>query len=183
MARPFLCFTLVNAPIDAPGRRRLPILLRHAWYGLNQAFRRRLVATGLTPDQFTVLRTLLEGDPKGMTQRELTHTMLSDANTVASLLERMEKAGLVARVPHERDGRARRIRVPTKGKNRFEAGREVARQLQEELFARLPEGMADPFLEQLEQVAQVCRRLVADAPKSARSRARRRRSTSSQPQP
>lgn len=171
----------MNLSIDAPGRRRLPILLRHAWYGLNQAFRRRLAATGLTPDQFTVLRTLLEGDPKGMTQRELTHTILSDANTVASLLERMEKAGFVARVPHERDGRARRIRVLTKGKKRFEAGREVARQLQEDLFARLPQGMADPFLEHLEQVAQVCRQLVADAPKSLNGRVRRRVIAGGQP--
>ena len=49
-----------SLPIDAPGRRRLPILLRHAWYGLNQAFRRRIAHLGITPDQFTVMRTLLE---------------------------------------------------------------------------------------------------------------------------
>ncbi len=46
-------------PLDAPGRRRLPVLLRRAWYGLNQAFRRRIAGMGLTPDQFTVIRTLL----------------------------------------------------------------------------------------------------------------------------
>ncbi len=30
-----------DLPIDAPERKRLPLLLRRAWYGLNQAFRRR----------------------------------------------------------------------------------------------------------------------------------------------
>src|ERR1700730_16464205 len=81
---------LDHLPADAPGRRRLPTLLRRCWFNLNQTFRRRIAHTGITPDQFTVMRTLLEGDPKGMTQRELTDLMSSDANTIASLLERME---------------------------------------------------------------------------------------------
>ena len=76
-------------PIDSPERRRLPPLLRRAWYGLNQAFRRRIAPLGLTPDQFTVLRTLLESG--GITQSELTHLMSSDPNTVASLLARMRR--------------------------------------------------------------------------------------------
>ena len=43
-----------------PGRRRLPILLRQAWYNFNQTFRRRLAHTGVTPDQFTAMRTIVE---------------------------------------------------------------------------------------------------------------------------
>src|SRR5436309_12895406 len=93
-------------PIDSPDRRRLPPLLRRAWYGLNQAFRRRIAHTKVTPDQFTVMRTLLEGDPKGLTQRELARHMTSDPNTMAALLERMEAGGWVQRKPHEKDGRA-----------------------------------------------------------------------------
>src|SRR5438477_11968034 len=98
-------------PIDAPGRRRLPILLRHAWYGLNQAFRRRIAHLGVTPDQFTVMRTLLEADARGLSQRELTHLISSDPNTIASLLERMEAAGLIERKRDEKDRRAHRIQV------------------------------------------------------------------------
>src|SRR5687767_15369426 len=82
-------------PIDAPDRRRLPPLLRRAWYGLNQAFRRRIAHLGLTPDQFTALRTLLEH--KDISQRQLTTLMSSDPNTVAALLERMERNGLIER--------------------------------------------------------------------------------------
>src|ERR1041384_7101826 len=88
-------------PIDSPERRRLPLLLRQSWYGLNQAFRRRIAHLGITPDQFTVLRTLIEGDPKGITQSELADKMSSDPNTVASLLERMESARLLERTSHE----------------------------------------------------------------------------------
>src|SRR5437660_10801592 len=97
--------------MDAPGTRRLPLLLRRAWYGINQAFRRRIAHLGVTPDQFTVMRTLLEGDERGLSQRELTQLISSDPNTVASLLERMETAGLIERKPHERDRRVRRIQL------------------------------------------------------------------------
>src|SRR5881409_2767505 len=103
-------------PIDAPGRRRLPILLRHAWYGLNQAFRRRIAHLGVTPDQFTVMRTLLEN--QGLKQRQLTELMSSDPNTVAALLERMEQAGLVERQSHEKDRRAHRLRLRALGRRK-----------------------------------------------------------------
>ena len=83
-----------DMPLDAPGRRRLPVLLRRAWYGLNQAFRRRIAGMGLTPDQFTVIRTLLEAEPDRLTQKALANAMSSDPNTIASLLERMEANGL-----------------------------------------------------------------------------------------
>src|SRR6266516_3426936 len=103
-------------PIDSPERRRLPLLLRRAWYGLNQAFRRRIAHLGVTPDQFTVMRTLLENN--GVTQRELAELMSSDPNTVASLLERMEKAGLVERQAHEKDRRAHRLRLKGLGRRK-----------------------------------------------------------------
>src|SRR2546426_11399240 len=96
--RPGASLQPAKLPIDAPERRRLPLLLRRAWYGLNQAFRRRIAHLGVTPDQFTVMRTLLEHE--GITQRQLTELMSSDPNTVASVLERMEQANLVARQAH-----------------------------------------------------------------------------------
>jgi DNA-binding MarR family transcriptional regulator len=142
---------------DDPGRRRLPLLLRRAWYGLNQAFRRRISHLGITPDQYTVLRTLREGDRRGLTQRALTDLMSSDPNTVASLLERMEGAGLLARGPHEQDGRAHRILLLPAGRRKFQAARRVARVLQPEVLARLPDAQREGFLAQLEQVAEACR--------------------------
>lgn len=148
-------------PLDSPGRRRLPPLLRRSWYGLNQAFRRRLAHLSLTPDQFTVLRILLEGDARGLTQRELSRLMSSDPNTVASLLERMEKAGLVQRTPHERDRRAHRIKLLSMGKKSYEAARVIAVALQGEVLEVLPETSRENFLEQLALVADACR-IAAD---------------------
>src|ERR1043166_132336 len=144
-------------PIDSPDRRRLPPVLRPCWYRLNQAFRRRIFHTGVTPDQFTVLRTLSEADPKGISQRELVQLMSSDPNTVASLLERMEANSLIERKSHERDRRAHRIKLLPRGKRCYQVIRAIAIDLQTEVLAILPEGDRNKFLEPLSLVAEGCR--------------------------
>ena len=154
--------------IDSPSRRRLPPLLRRAWYGLNQAFRRRIAHLNLTPDQFTVMRTLLEGDAKGMTQRELSRTMSSDPNTVASLLRRMEQAQLIRREPHEKDRRAHRIHLLASGRKKYEAARDEAIRLQSEVLAVLEERSREQFLENLNQIADACRTVAERSPRSTR---------------
>ena len=148
-----------DMPLDAPGRRRLPVLLRRAWYGLNQAFRRRIAGMGLTPDQFTVIRTLLEAGPDGLTQKALANAMSSDPNTIASLLERMEVNGLVQRRPHEKDRRANRVELLPVAKEKYEAIRDEAIALQGHVLGQLPEAERETFLEQLETVADACRDL------------------------
>ena len=156
-------------PIAAPTRRRLPLLLRRSWYGLNQAFRRRIAHLGLTPDQFTVMRSLLEGDPEGMTQRQLTEAMSSDPNTVASLLERMEKAGLLRKKPHERDRRAHRILPLEKGKTTYQAARKIAVALQSEVLTILPEDSRESFLEALTLIGEACRQAADSSPRRTKS--------------
>jgi DNA-binding MarR family transcriptional regulator len=152
-----------KVPLDAPNRRRLPLLLRRAWYGLNQAFRRRIAHLGLTPDQFTVMRTLLEQE--GISQRQLTTLMSSDPNTVASLLERMEKAGLIERETHEKDRRANQLRLKLRGRTKYETAREIAVALQLEIFDSLPKREQEKFLANLDTVAGACRIAAARSPK------------------
>ncbi len=153
-------------PIDSPDRRRLPPLLRRAWFSLNQAFRRRILHLEITPDQFTALRILGEADQKGQTglsQRELTEAMSSDPNTVASLVERMEGNGLIQRRPHETDRRANRIRIQPKGKKTYAAAREIAVALQHEVLGAIELEKRDAFLADLAEVADACRRAADDS--------------------
>lgn len=145
-----------SLPIDAPERRRLPVLLRRAWYSLNQSFRRRIAHLGLTPDQFTVLRTLSEAKPQEFPQRELTELMSSDPNTIASLLERMETAGWLVRHRDEKDRRAYRISLKPAGKEKYRSAREIAVELQKNVLQSLPEHRREEFLEDLAKVADSC---------------------------
>jgi DNA-binding MarR family transcriptional regulator len=139
---------------DTP--KRLPVLLRRAWYGLNQAFRHRIAHLGITPDQYIILRWLSEGDPNGLTQRTLTDLMSSDPNTITSTLTRMEKNGLLVRTPHEHDKRANRVRIKTAGRRAFTKARKEAMILQEQVLAILPASRREKFLDELEALAKAC---------------------------
>lgn len=147
------------APIDSPERRRLPPLLRRAWYGLNQAFRRRIAHLKLTPDQFTVMRTLLEHE--GVTQRQLAALISSDPNTVASLVHRMEKADLLERQTQKADRRANRLRLKPRGRGKYQKARAIAVGLQAEVLDSLPAPRRETFLADLDAVAEACRVVAA----------------------
>ena len=147
----------LRAPVDAPSRRRLPILLRHAWFSLNQTFRRRLAHTGVTPDQFTALRTLMEHGTQGLTQSGLNRLIASDPNTIAALVERMESMGWITRLRHEEDRRAYRLRVLPAGRETYERARDIAIALQTEVLAGWTEKKREEFLEDLACVAERCR--------------------------
>ncbi len=149
--------------IDSPERRRLPLLLRRAWYGLNKAFRRRIAHLRITPDQFTVMRTLLEKE--GITQRELAQAMSSDPNTVASLMERMELASLVRREPDTKDRRAHRLHLTPVGLRKYEEARAAALAMQSEILSTLPVNAREPFLRNLEIVAEACRLTAEKSPR------------------
>ena len=136
--------------------RRLPPLLRRAWYSLNQTFRHRIAHLGITPDQYSILRWLHEGDARGLTQQTITDLMASDPNTITSILRRMEKAALLSRHPHETDRRARRVRLDPKGHRVFSEAYEAATRLQEEILAVLPESRRARFLADLNSVAEAC---------------------------
>ncbi|MEI6233759.1 MAG: MarR family transcriptional regulator [Planctomycetota bacterium] len=145
-------------PLDAPDRRRLPPLLRKAWYGLNQAFRRRIKQHAATPDQFTVLRQLREGSADGLSQRDLGTLMSSDPNTIGALISRMEELGLISRRQDERDKRAHRVTATAKGKALYKKLRAIALALQSDVLSAIPEERHEQFLTDLETVAEACRK-------------------------
>ncbi|HEY3897287.1 MAG TPA: MarR family winged helix-turn-helix transcriptional regulator [Chthoniobacter sp.] len=157
-----------SAEISPDTPKRLPVLLRRAWYGLNQAFRQRIAHLGITPDQYIILRWLSEGDPNGLTQRTLTDLMASDPNTITSTLTRMEKNGLILRAPHEHDKRANRVRIKTAGRRAFVKARKEAMILQEQVLATLPANRRDKFLDELEAIATACGNVLEKPPSKPR---------------
>lgn len=142
-------------PAD-PRARRLPPILRRAWYDLNQAFRRRIAHLDITPDQYTVLRNLHEAGSRGITQSGLSANMTSDPNTVASLVNRMERSRLLIRRTDPDDRRARRLRLAPAGRRKFQAARSIALQLQAEVLAPLTPSESDHFLALLDKFAASC---------------------------
>ena len=155
-----------RAAASAGGVRRLPPLLRRAWYGLNQAFRRRIAHLDLTPDQYTVLRNLHEAGRRGLTQTELTGRMTSDPNTIASLVERMAGGRLIQRRPDPTDRRARRLRLAAAGRRKFSDASAIASLLQTEVLGVLDGAEREAFLAVLEKLSDACRAAAEREPSS-----------------
>ena len=72
---------------------------------------------GLTSSQFDVIATL--GDTEGMTCRELSEKTLVTKGTLTGVLDRLEKKGMIIRVPSREDRRSIFIRLTPKGNARF----------------------------------------------------------------
>ena len=149
--------------MQSEGSRKMPPLLRRAWYSLNQVFRQRISDLSITPDQYSILRWLSETGGCGLTQKELTRLMSSDPNTIAATLQRMETAGLVHRSPHEKDRRAKSVSLHEEGKVLFEKAQRIATGLQTEILEELSPEEADTFLRLLERVADGCSRKLSES--------------------
>jgi MarR family 2-MHQ and catechol resistance regulon transcriptional repressor len=72
---------------------------------------------GLTGSQFDVIATL--GDTGGMTCKELSEKTLVTKGTLTGVLDRLEKKGLIERVPSRVDRRSTYIRLTPKGDVHF----------------------------------------------------------------
>lgn len=73
---------------------------------------------GLTGSQFDVIATL--GDTEGMTCKELSEETLVTKGTLTGVLDRLEKKGLIERVPSREDRRSIFIRLTPKGDALFQ---------------------------------------------------------------
>jgi len=70
----------------------------------------------LSPGRYTLL-LLLKKSPSGLMPSELAHKVGVTQATISGLINSLEKAELVARESHEKDGRAYVIKLTTKGQN------------------------------------------------------------------
>lgn len=77
-------------------------------------FKEQLDPYDLTPQQFSLLAFLWIED--GLSQTTLSHKTQIDRTTIGGLVDRLEKLGLVKRLPHPEDRRAYRICLSERGK-------------------------------------------------------------------
>lgn len=92
----------------------IDMLSRHVYAMILEAFlyiddgdHRVLRQFGLTPTQFSALKQLDVADGRRLT--DLTELLLVDKSTVTRLIDRLEQAQLVRRVPDPDDRRAQRV--------------------------------------------------------------------------
>lgn len=112
----------------------------------------------LHPGQVPVIMALSRDE--GLSQRELSERLTVRPSTMAVTLRRMEKNGLVYRIPDQKDQRVSRVYLSEKGQTLFERMREMLEDLGQECMAGFT-GEEIRELKQLmnrirENLAQLC---------------------------
>ena len=111
---------MAKKPTPEPSKDPFMKVLRplaETYFALMDKGASHIRALGLTCSQFDVLVTL--GDTEGMTCRELSEQTLVTKGTLTGVLDRLEKKGLIERVPSQEDRRSIFIRLTPKGDARF----------------------------------------------------------------
>jgi len=90
------------------------MLLRKAYLGFHRRANARMLKLGITADQFVALSVIAQDE--GLTQITLVERTASDPNTVTAILALLERRGLVRRVVHAKDRRARCVSLTPTGR-------------------------------------------------------------------
>lgn len=113
-----------------------------------------LAAVGLTASQLPVLASLKDGVK--LTQKELADLAAVAQPSMAQLLARMERDGLVQRTPSATDGRISLISLTPQASRRLEPGRTALRRVDDDVCSVLTE-------KEREMLTTVLRKLVRHA--------------------
>lgn len=118
--------------------RSICFLLSKAYQRACALYKEKFDRYDLTPQQFGLLRFLWEED--GLTQVELSNRSQIDRTTIGGLIDRLEQAGLVVRLPHPEDRRAYRISLTGPGKELEKELAPLAEELNKAILAPLSPG-------------------------------------------
>src|ERR1700732_1671206 len=132
----------------------LPRLLRAAYFAMHPASDSHFAHYGITADQFVLLARL--GEQDAVMQQDLVRRAASDPSTVRAMLVLLEGRGLLARERHPADGRAREVKLTTKGRRLYERLWRTSEPIRAQLLADFSE-------KETEQLIGFLRRLTKNA--------------------
>ena len=123
-------------------------------------------AAGITLRQFSVLAALSGND--GVSQSDLVNATGIDRSTLADMVARMEKAGLIKRVASKTDKRAKVVSLMAKGKKAYEKALPAVEKADAAIFEALPKTKQATLVSGLkDMVAEADKAEAAVAPKPA----------------
>ena len=114
----------------------------------------------LSPSAFNVLY-LLDEEPEGLTQIELSRRLLMHRSNVTGLIDRMERRGLVARREVPEDRRAYRVALSPRGAGLLRRILPIYYEVAEEVWGRLSMDRARRLVDELTEVGSRAQRVTA----------------------
>ena len=141
----------------------LPFELHETAHAMRRAFDRRAVSLGVTRAQWKVLFRLTRFP--GLRQVELAEMLDVEPISLSRIVDRLEEAGLVERVPDPADRRAWRLQVTGKAEPLVAKLKALGLQLVDEAF----EGIEREELELVRSVLARVRENLAAAPRGKKA--------------
>ena len=144
---------------ESPGH-----LLHRAQQFAAERFSKTRASAKLTQRQFAVLHAT--GAQEGLTQTELVKATGIDRSTLAELVARMVRNGLLEREKLPDDARANAVRLTADGRALLEAATLGAREADKLILSALPKNKRASFLETLRRIADTLEKGEEDAKKA-----------------
>ncbi len=132
---------------------RSPIhLLHRAGQCAGDIFQNEMAEGGLTPRQFAVLHTVSQNE--GLSQTHLVERTGIDRSTLADIIRRMLKKGLIQRRRTKEDARAYAVKLTDEGWRILKSTEPVARRVDDKVLAVLSAAERERFLQDLNKIVK-----------------------------
>jgi DNA-binding MarR family transcriptional regulator len=141
---------------------RSPIhLLHRAGQCASDIFTAEMGDAGLTPRQFAILLTVAQNE--GVSQTDLVESTGVDRSTLADIVRRMLKKGLLQRRRTKNDARAYAVKLTDEGWRVLRSTEPMVRRVDDRILAMLPSKQREQFLSDLMTIVEALRTPIASA--------------------
>jgi DNA-binding MarR family transcriptional regulator len=139
---------------EKPDRlNRSPIhLLHRAGQCAGDIFHGEMQEADLTPRQYAVLLTVANNE--GLSQTGLVERTGVDRSTLADIVRRLLKKGLLQRRRTREDARAYAVKLTDEGRKILRNAEPVAKRVDDRILDALPQKQREQFLDDLESIVQ-----------------------------
>lgn len=127
-------------------------LLHRAGQCAGDIFLAEMGGGDLTPRQYAVLVTVSQNE--GLSQTSLVEKTGIDRSTLADVVRRMLKKGLLQRRRTKEDARAYAVKLTDEGWRALKASDPIARRVDDRLLSVLPSNQRDRFMQDLNTIVQ-----------------------------
>lgn len=147
-------------------------LLRRAQQFAHDLYSSAVGPKGPTPRQFEVLHVVASNP--GLSQTDLVHATGIDRSTLADMIARMLKKGLLSRSRTKEDARANAVSITASGKRTLASAMKAVNKAENQTLAVLPKSQQAAFMKALSAYAEALDNLADGAPAPAKKKAARK---------
>src|SRR5262245_2420870 len=140
---------------------RSPIhLLHRAGQCAGDIFHAEMKVDGLTPRQLAVLVTVSQNE--GLSQTGLVERTGIDRSTLADIVRRMQRKGLLQRRRTKEDARAYAVKLTDAGRRVLRAADPAAKRVDQRILEGLPGKQREQFMNELQSIVDTLQRLAPE---------------------